>query len=119
MVRAKGDFRIKTEERIKFLLENGFENLKDDDKLSKLLLKLALEEEELNLLKEWFLKRKIKTKERDVNKIIAKLKPLVWNERVRVEILGEKIDKSKLKNKLTLQERVLNMIFDEKEIIFI
>lgn len=119
MGKEKGEFIIKTEERIKFLLENGFENLKDDDKLSKLLLKLLLKEEELNLLKEWFLNRKIKTKEREVNKIIIKLKPIVWNERTLVEIFGEKIYKSKSKNKVTFQEGILNLIFDEEKIIFI
>lgn len=119
MGRVKGEFRIKTEERIKFLLENGFENLKDDDKFSKLLLKLALEEEELNLLKDWFLNKNTKFKEKDVSAIITRLKSIVWNERLKKEVLGEKFDRSKFKGKLTFQERILNIIFDEKEIIFL
>ncbi|MDU7069297.1 MAG: hypothetical protein E6343_15185 [Clostridium perfringens] len=114
MVRAKGDFRIKTEERIKFLLENGFENLKDDDKFSKLFLKMVTSEEELNNLKDWFLNKETKLKEKDVSPIITRLKPLVWNERVEKEVWGEKFDRSKFKGKLTFQERILNMIFDEK-----
>lgn len=118
MGRVRGEFRIKTEERIKFLLENGFENLKDDDKFSKLFLKLSLSEEELDSLKDWFFNRKTKLKEKDVSKIITKLKIIVWNDRSRNEILGKEIDKRKLKGKMTFQEHILNTIF-ESEIFFL
>ncbi|WP_300452634.1 hypothetical protein [Fusobacterium sp.] len=114
MGRVKGEFRIKTEERIKFLLENGFENLQDDDKFSKLFLKMVTSEEELNNLKDWFLNKETKLKEKDVSPIITRLKPIVWNERLEKEAWGEKFDRSKFKGKLTFQERILNMIFDGK-----
>lgn len=111
MTRVKSEFRIKVEERIKYLLENEFETLKDDEQLSKLLMKLVLSYEELEILKGWFLNKNIDIKEREVSKIITKLKPIVYDDRNIEKML-------KSNNKMTIRTSILKEIYERDILIF-
>lgn len=78
-------------ERVKYLMTYKYKDILEDDKINRILIKIVLDQIEYSLLENWHLKkwdikktaestRKTKKEcEEDINKIIDKLVPILWN----------------------------------------
>ncbi|NFO48596.1 hypothetical protein FDB40_17220 [Clostridium botulinum] len=97
--------------RVKYLMGTDYKELSQSDRINRILIKIILDSQEYQLLKLWYISKWsiVKTSdlmtqskcetEKQISKIITKLKPVVWDHNNNPFIKDE--DREKFINKNT------------------